>query len=195
MTIDVVPSILPTPSPTSREFPTMRLFTLLFALCCALAPAQAVPSYPPVRGYDVGFPTDAAYFTTWHHGELALVLAIPGDRDIATVFARNLLPPETRHVEVVIHEFWVYEPRTCAVGNPVFFQETYPGSIVPFGAIQFPGANSFHHPFNLFLSPGDPGFSNWKLEYCDTLGCHDACAQPSRNPLIEAYVITFRFDS
>lgn len=168
----------------------MRLISLPLVLSLTLGIATAQPSYPRIPGYDVGFPTEAAYFTAWHRGQPALIMAIPGDRSIATVFSEQVIPPGARHVRVTIHEFWVFEPRPCALGTPVYFQETYPSGVQAWGAIHEIGVNAFRHPFDLFFSPSDPGYSNWSLSYCDAAGCGGRCGTGAQNPLIEAYLIT-----
>ena len=168
----------------------MRFTALLLALCCSIGLVGAQPRYLPIPGYNVGLPAHGAYYQAWYRGQPALILAIPGSSTIATVFDPAYLPPGTQRVQLRIREFWVFDPRACAVGSQFFFQETIPTAMVPWGAIGTPGANWYPRPFELGLSPGDPGYSNWRLNYCNPGGCHSRCGPFDVEPLLEAYLIT-----
>jgi len=168
----------------------MRIAALLFAVVSLLGGVKAQAAYPPIPGYDVGLPTHGAYYVTWYRGAPAMILAIPGATTIATVHDHERLPPGTQRVSLHIREFWVFDPRPCVVGTPIFLQETYPTAIEPFGVMAIAGANGFARPFELFLAGGDPGYSNWRLNYCSAIGCRSRCGAWDREPMLEAYLIT-----
>ncbi|MGE0142204.1 MAG: hypothetical protein AB7I19_10120 [Planctomycetota bacterium] len=170
---------------------SVRAFSASVLLAAGLA---AQPSYLPIRGYDIGFPPDAMWFSTSYRGQPAMVMSILGDRDIATAYDPRVLPPGTRHVRLSIREFAVYEPRPCALGTPLFFQETFPSGALPWGSITDIGFNYFPRPIDLFFSPGDPAYSNWRLTYCDAAACYSPCFPGDHTPLIETYLVTFAID-
>ncbi len=164
-----------------------KFITCLLACSIAVAAQSPIPRIP---GFNVGLNPRAATAPIVFNGTPAIIMVLPGDQDILTVYEAVHLPIGTRILNLEVEAWAVLEPKGCAVGAGLFFDTQSPRTTWPLSQIATTGLNVFATRWPLTAS--DPFYSNWHLNYCSVMACTSPCGTWHRNPDSSAFIITIR---